>query len=370
MSTVHRFAKLIDELYKQPAQQREQVLFFVGNGIQRVANILYHDSINALAKSKGIHDEDELIAYRWRLFEFARYYTTYTLPSFAHCHIHRLVSDKVCSDVVTTNYDLFFDSIWKKYPELEVQMNPTLLPGEYHWDNYRSQYQAGKPRYWKIHGSLSHVVFREESGSGHLIHKLPDIAIPTNIDSIAKSFNLDTAAPFMGFHKFHYPATYFPNHDVIKSSFEPFIDWTYHNNRSLFQREISAITDHLRNPSNLAGIFLIGFTGYYNESNDGDPWNEELTPVIHSVLNDGKIPVTMAVHEAQYEGLHDSSKQSKLSLMLRMQQRGSLYKYRNSGKFLDDVLRMADRFPRLSSKNTMSKWRHFYYLRNPEAKHA
>src|SRR4051812_24524515 len=106
---------IIDGLYDElraGRSLRKRVVFIAGNGIRHVSNILNDDDLKRRAKPQHTRTPSAWEAFKWRHFEFARFFTATALPSFAHCCIRQLVEDGLCRDVVTTNYDLFFDTIW------------------------------------------------------------------------------------------------------------------------------------------------------------------------------------------------------------------------------------------------------------------
>jgi hypothetical protein len=111
-------SKIINSLYIEKSSGKsidKKIIFIVGNGILQVCNILNDDEIikEAAGKKKTlIKGTDEFINYKWKHFEAARYYSYYHRPSFAHYCIYLLAKDGLCQDIITTNYDLFFDAIW------------------------------------------------------------------------------------------------------------------------------------------------------------------------------------------------------------------------------------------------------------------
>jgi hypothetical protein len=370
-----QLGKIIDSIYARIVSARapnKRLIFVVGNGIRQVSNILNDDQVKVLASKRNYIPGT--VAYRefkWRLFEYARYHTANSLPSRAHCYIQRLIADYACSDLITTNYDLFFDSIWRKFPSLAVATNPVAADHEYLWDGYYSwRKRSRRPRrYWKIHGSLSHGVFRSKKPypTSYMLVGLPRCAIGTNQPNIAAAYGLDTTSPFLGYEALEFPGTNFPDHNRLDATFEPFIDWTYGNDRTLFTREIAEAKKVLRNTRSTAAIVLIGFRGYHNPSNPHDPWNEELVPVLQDLIKSGFDKIFMAVHQNQAAKLGDSTSQ----FMTERFSAGRGVSFADAGAFMEElVMKHTSHFPYLLVDAEFEKWANYYYLTTPERAHV
>ena len=339
MSELAKLGAIIDELFKKQRKGMELdrcLVFIVGNGIEDVCNILNDKKLRRKA-GRRYRSPAEFEDYKWRHFEYARYYTSTSLPSLAHCCIYKLIEFGLCRDVITTNYDMFFDTIWQNFASSSIQQNPVLDFGEFGWEGYyTSKYKArAKPRYWKIHGSLSHVCFQTLAGDGqHHLHRLPRFAISSNNDLLAKSFGIPTQAPHMGFEAQRYPKTRFAHPVELKASFKPFIDWTYSNDRGRFKREIEGAKAVLISPKKIAALILIGFSGYYNDSDVNDPWNEELVPEIRRLKNSGFSNIFMSVHNEQYKRID----RPPYSLMREMGDENRCWTYDVSGDFMLELV--------------------------------
>jgi len=372
---LYDLGKVIDSIYASLLRGRvpkKKLLFLVGNGIREVSNILNDDQVAVLAKKR--HHKPGTRAYRefkWRLFEYARYHTANTLPSRAHCYIHRMLADQACTDVITTNYDLFFDGIWLRCRDLAISTNPLAKSREYLWDGYYSPQTKSRHsrRYWKVHGSLSHGVFRNKKHptDGHILVALPRCAIGTNEPTIATAYGLPTTCPFLGYEALEFPNTRFPNYHRVDATFQPFIDWTYENDRTLFKREISMATRILTNTENLAAIVLVGFRGYYNSTDLSDPWNEELVPALQALIKRGFDDVFMAVHEKQAAKMEDPT--SELMADRFANKRG--VSFADAGALMEELTRRYTKhFPYLTVDAEYEKWAKYYYLTLPERPHA
>jgi len=273
--------------------------------------------------------------------------------------------------MITTNYDMFFDSVWRKYPSMRIATNPVATKNEYLWDGYYSYKSSSKnaKSYWKIHGSLSHGVFNSAGAihDAHLLVSLPRIAIPTNRPEIAAHYGIKTTSPFLGYEASANPDTDFPNHRNLESTFQPFIDWTYRNDRSRFHREIEAVKSILRKPDAFEAIILLGFRGYYDHANPADPWNEELIPVLEDRIAAGFDDSCMAVHKAQFATLKEPG-----SAFLRdRHSRGRAAQFSDAGAMMRELLsRYSKRFPYNLVDAEHAKWANYYYLSSTEAIHA
>jgi len=368
------FAAVLDRLYDPKRRHKrlhKPLAIVVGNGIWRIANILNDDQVRVEAKKRHYKcGSKEELEFKWRLFEYARYHTANALPTILHCCIHRLLLDGICSDLITTNYDLAFDSIWAKYPNWHMPMNPVCRDGEYLWEGYYSHRKQRRAphRYWKIHGSLSHVVFRSlTTPTEFQLTRLPRFAVATNYSDIGDAYGLHTIAPFLGFEQTEFPHTLFPNYDTLGGMFAPFIDWTYANNRDPFKREIDAVTKLLKDKSRWSAILLIGFRGFHDPTDPHNPWNEELTPVLLNLIDDGCTNIFMAVHQAQYGHLADKES----VLMRRLEDIGRCASFDDMHKpFVNIFARHSHRFPYALTLTEYKKWANYWYINTKERSHG
>lgn len=364
------FATIVDSLYARRRMRRklpQRIVFIVGNGVLQVSNILNDADLRRTAKPKHTKTAEAWEAYKWRHFELARYFTATALPTFAHCCIHKLVEDGLCRDVITTNYDLYFDTIWERAPQLGVMRNPVCTSDDYLWDDYYSHRSAGNgPRYWKIHGSLSHICFRPNGSHGQAhIYSLPRFAISINDGKLAANYGIPTQAPFMGFESAMHPNTSFTPQTDLESRFSPFIDWTYNNDRSNFQKEILGAKAVLRGCRSIAAVFMLGFSGYYNDADPNDPWNEELIPELRQMRAAGFRNIFMAVHTSQFATRTSPTKR----FMREMDADGRCVSYSDAGTLMDEILRRySQRFPIRTTEYIYNRWSQ-WYLNEKEPTH-
>lgn len=336
--------RIIDDLYQQlrrGGRLKRRIVFVVGNGVHPVSNILNDAQLRA--KAGAAMPADEFEAFKWRHFEFARYWTSNALPSLAHCCIHKLVEDGLCTDVITTNYDLYFDTIWQR-SSFSIQQNPVLDSDEWPWEDYYTRKKpSGSRRYWKVHGSLSHVAFASAATRPTVhLHRLPRFAISINTTELATAYRIESQAPFMGYEREHYVGTAFSSLADLRGPFLPFIDWTYANERSRFAREIAGAQAVLSNQRAIAAVVLVGFSGYYDDANAGDPWNEELVPALHALAANGFNEVHMAVQQKQFENVA----RPQYRLMRELNADGRCYVYKRAGDFATELFNNnSRRFP-------------------------
>jgi hypothetical protein len=371
---------IVDDLYRDRRRRmrlRKRLVFIVGNGIRFVSNILNEAELRKKARKKRLDENREAMTpaefevFRWRHFEFARYWTANSLPSFAHCCVHRLVQDGLCRDLITTNYDLFFDTIWER-SDFPIACNPVANPDEYLWEGYYSRRHAAKNlrRYWKIHGSLSHVCFVSPASASPHPYRLPRFAVSINDDTLARAYEIPSQAPFMGYESEQYCGTPFSSLHTLSGSFLPFIDRTYGNNRTPFQREIDGAKAVLADQRSLAAVVLLGFSGYYNQRISSHPWNEELVPAIENLLRSGFDNVYMAVHQKQFERMSDPRHGVRYGLMRTLDAAKRCYVYRKAGHFATELLKRNSRcFPYNYAENAYARWKR-WYLDTSEPAHA
>lgn len=362
-------AGIIDGLYERKKKNKpltKKLVFIIGNGIHQVDNLLNDDEINKRAAKRHIkYGTPRYTRYKWQLFEYARYYTANYLPSYGHCCIWKLVNDGLCRDIITTNYDLFFDSIWKKYSRLRIKTNPVLTDGEYDWDCYYSHSVKNCfTRYWKIHGSLSHVVFNSKVGSRTpYIFALPRFTVSSNEPGITTAYQLKHSLPFLGYESEIYYRTNFKR-GRLDSTFIPYIDWSFGNNRSLFQREISGARAALFNPRSLAAVVMVGFRGFYDSTIH--PWNEELVENINHLLNSGYEKIYMAVHENQYAAIKEPSSM----LMQRLDSLNHCWTYRSVQHFFYSFFSTFSKyFPISFVEDEYRHWKLYWFLVGKEKAH-
>ena len=110
MRELARLGAIIDQLFvkhRRRAGLSKRLVFVVGNGIDNVNNIINDDGLRQKAGGR-FKKPRAFEAYKWRHFEYARYYTSNTLPSFAHCCIFKFVEAGLCRAVLANFNTLVF----------------------------------------------------------------------------------------------------------------------------------------------------------------------------------------------------------------------------------------------------------------------
>jgi hypothetical protein len=170
----------------------------------------------------------------------------------------------------------------------------------------------------------------------------------------------------MGYEAACYPHTRFAALTDLSPGFSPFIDWTYNNDRSRFQREIVAAKNVLRDSAKIAALVLIGFSGYFNEHNTSDPWNEELVPEIRRLHSRGFDKIFMAVHAAQAR----RAAAPTYGLMRDLMRENRWWSYNATNDFMTELLNgHSRRFPYNYAESEYTRWKRWFSPRG-EATHA
>ena len=289
------------------------------------------------------------------------------MPSFTHCCIWKIVNDGLCDNVITTNYDMFFDSIWTKYPNLRVLMNPVLRRGEFNWEGYfSSASKTPATNYWKLHGSLSHIAFKfGGTGTKSHIFKLPRFMVSSNEPETKSYFSLKHSLPFLGYEAERHPKTHFYLTESQDDHFIPFIDWSFSNDRTPFEREIKWAQSKIKQVDSIAAILIIGFSGYFDPKRS--PRNEEIVEGLNALLNSGFDKMFMVVSKKQY----GRTKDPPYGLMRRLRRSGHCWKFEDSSDdFIEDFfLTYSDYFPFLSVRREFLKTWPRWFLVQPESIH-
>jgi hypothetical protein len=170
----------------------------------------------------------------------------------------------------------------------------------------------------------------------------------------------------MGFEMAHYPGTRFAAKADLKGRFRPYIDWTWNNDRNRFRREIDGAKAVLTSPGKIAAVVLLGFSGYFNNRDPHDPWNEELVPCIRALLKNGFRDVYMAVHDAQAARISLPA----YGLMRELAVKNRCWPFHTSGDWMRDLLtKFSHKFQCDYAETEYGKW-YRWYQRSPEATYA
>ncbi len=264
--------KLKDILRSAKAANRK-ILVVVGDGIDPVLEL---HGLSPIKESDISHPRSGRLQAQdksgWSRFEHTRHVTQNVEPNRSYQFIFHLARLQLVQAIITTNYDLTLNSLFSRLAmPLGVKINPILNPGEYEYGGYCSPQDPRALPIWKIHGSLSHVLFRKCK----TIFPCPDFVLPFGPMDIVNEFD----------HLISH--IYLPRHASCCSSkrslrirksrcghYVHVLDWKIPNFswHPLFRRIIQgAMAEFRRDPY---AILILGFKGF--RGMPGDPRHEEI----------------------------------------------------------------------------------------------
>jgi hypothetical protein len=298
--------------------KRKKLIFVIGNGFYPVSDIQNEE---AFFKTVRAHygasrvarwSEERRDRERWKYLEYARFYTYNITPSFGYFLLSYLIDQQHVKAVLTTNYDLFLNSVLDRTskPRDSYCFNPTIGDADFDWQGYYSQ---GKPtipsavRIFKIHGSLSHVVFRNcrrQNNQPH-IFRLPSFMVGFDTRQMRQDFGIKYLHDYLGHTGLKYRDATLVEDEEYTGYYVHYIDWAVKGlctggvgYRDFFSKEIEFAKRELEATADIGAVIIIGLTGYYNSTDLTDEYNEELSPVIRSLLS--KVPVFHFLHQRQH----------------------------------------------------------------------
>ena len=271
---LEEIASIMSEIHK--GTRPGSIKFIFGDGFYPHTAIRSRDKIieQRLSQGKNISNVTEEDKLCWKLYDTYRIFSANHLPPLVYYYIHYLCRNTNVSSLISTNYDLRFDSIFAQDPLPQaIVLNPIINDGDDSGDDFYGKISDAttKLRYWKIHGSFSHISFIDSVCGFNHIYKLPhprvnliyaDKAI--QYDNFFQSLNLRCSCNRMAH----------------------LIDMNFH--RTAFSRVIDGAISDL-NSSDTGIVIIIGFTGRYDTLNPTHPWNEELVP--HLINLSDNLPV-------------------------------------------------------------------------------
>jgi hypothetical protein len=338
---IESLAKLLADISQGRINGKIKIV--VGDGFYSQLGIKSRQIIISDAQSQGkIVDTDiEKDSTCWRVYEVYRWRSGNVLPPRRYFFLHHLVTLGLVNAIITTNYDLFLDSIFIKDKILQGHtLNPLINDVDCNWDEFYNKITdiATKLRLWKIHGSFSHSSFMKYSSSSCHIFKLPRFLVgyPMIDPSIEHGLpSHDHLGPV------NHPCVEIASNSLDNcqcSRLAHFIDMNFARDR--FNRVIDAAIVDLK-ASDTAAVVAIGFTGYFDSSSPGDTKNEEIVP--HLIEISRRVPVYAILAP------HQNPNDSHLYKMLDP--------YGNSMKGdLDSILReLLTSYYDLISRNGISK---------------
>lgn len=353
-----------------PFSGERSLLPIIGDGIHPVSLILSDHALKLIAPNMGVDplNAHDFVSFHWAHYEAARNYTAYYLPDAALAILAAFIHAGAVRDLVTTNYDLFLDGIWERCPELRVVRNPVLTTDEYGWDGYYSSLPATPcVRFWKIHGSLSHGFFAADGASASpIICRLPAFAIGSAHNDNILHIKLEYPFPYLGYYAHTLRGLNLPKDRDVDKRLLYYIDWNFPGrHREPFRREIEGAMGAIRGAEKKV-VLLLGFSGFFDESNPNNPRNEELVPLLLDLLT-RNTNIYMALTEDQYARVHDGS--SHYPLATKLETLGNLISFPKYNTFY--FTRYLLRHPGLYALRRWAsyrylEWSNYYYRRGKE----
>lgn len=289
------------------SKTKNKLFLIIGNGIDPIHEINIPQKIvrqeqrkeNRKAKKEGRKPKkigesaEEIHRICWKNFEYVRLFTSNALPIFAYFLIWYLGEEGIVDNILTTNYDQFFDSIYQKIlSKRNLAINPILGKEEYDWQGYYSARQISNKaiKLYQVHGSLSHVIFLDCVKNLHPhIFRLPTFLMGFNTTDI----RLKYPVKLLHFSLNYLNRIYKGLPSIMCSGdtgyYVHFVD-TWFKDKKFFQREIDEALKSLINPKHIEAILSVGFTG--------SP-KEELIEPIKRIVKDKKVPFFYAISQEQ-----------------------------------------------------------------------
>lgn len=211
---------------------------------------------SAAGVTPGTEQADEAL---WTNYEFARFFTSNCCPGFFYFVLAHLVRRGAVRAVVTTNYDQFVNSLSAK-TDLPLALNPI---GGAARDGYYSTRRNGKTAFWKIHGTLGHVAFRNCSSPWPHLFATPSFLMGFSTRAVRDRYNLRVLHDYVQSQR---PCPSY-SHDTDTGHYFHFTDNAYlassgTADRRAFRREIAGA---IRDIEKSEGVLAVGFRGAAGE---------------------------------------------------------------------------------------------------------
>jgi len=242
------------------------------------------------------HGSIKLNEYRalWLYHESLRLLSSSKLPRPALTYLYYLLMRDMVDLVITSNYDLFLESISQKVepPKICFALNPvgkTTRPDAH--DGYGEQPSGSHIILAKYHGDVGHVLFLDGC---RCLFRLPlDPALPHttvmhSLEQVLKACQKDDDDELL--------LQLRRRHGHLRGKAEPyhFIDYNFPKvpRDKLFSYEIKAVERWIAklSPSNTAGFLIVGFAGRWVSGRDR--MSEEIVWPLVEKAREG-IPATM-----------------------------------------------------------------------------
>jgi hypothetical protein len=272
--TTEGFATQAGEVFDRACSEPGvRVTFVVGNELQPMRSIrrfstivrLMKDVLTARKDTAGLaklESEQKSAAgqdrIRWKFHEHARFVSANGQPVKTYFYMVELARNGAVDAVITTNYDLWLDSLMLTDRRTSRGTLNPLADADYvdRSDGYYSSESPNRaPKVWKVHGSLSHVSFR----ACHSVFRLPNFLVGRADEGFVT---------FGEFHHRHYiarQADSAPRGECMDGTCGEYvhhIDTNYDGAvRDVFGPEISAACSHISNCPDQTCVVLVGFRG-------------------------------------------------------------------------------------------------------------
>ncbi len=226
------------------------------------------------------------------------------MPPFAYYFIGKLCSLKLVRSIITTNYDSYLTSIFKKDRTLpNYVINPVLRNTEVDHSGFRSFHESNILRIFSLHGSFDWAQFK----NCHCIVNLPSWVVGTNLWRVPKEW---------GGVVYHDYDPLFGHKPLPTGEAQHYIDWLV--GREPFRREIDGALREINWAVKRDGhILLLGFRGTHCPRLP--TWDEEISEPIADAAE--KIPTLMVLTEPQAEeskqGIPTGPTSDELSWLIR-----------------------------------------------------
>ena len=196
------------------SDKNKKLVFIIGNGFQPVDSIQkeedFKDSVRTHygadygAVTASWTDEDWDLE-RWKYLEYARFFTRNCTPSFGYYLLNYLIGKQHIKTIITTNYDLFLNSMFERTNKDQDSycFNPAIRNTDFDWEGYYSKTTPSNHnavKIFKIHGSLSHVVFRNCLRHNNQLHifRLPSFMLGFDTRPIRDEFSVKYLHDYLG----------------------------------------------------------------------------------------------------------------------------------------------------------------------------
>ncbi|MBM3332118.1 hypothetical protein FJY68_09785 [candidate division WOR-3 bacterium] len=272
--TTEFFASQTAEIFDHACSEvGVRITFVVGNELQPMRSIRRFSTVVRLMK-EGLAAKKDAAGLarleaeqespsgqdriRWKFHEHARFVSANGQPVKTYFYIVELARNDAIDAVITTNYDLWLDSLMMdgRFPARGV-LNPQADLGLADRSDgyYAIESRARVPKIWKVHGSLSHVSFRK----CHCLFRLPRFIVGRADEGFV------TFGRFSHRHYIERRGGQSPRAECIAGDCGEYVhhlDTNYEGSvRDTFGPEITAACSHIANCSDRTCIILVGFRG-------------------------------------------------------------------------------------------------------------